>query len=422
MDRTRRLLTSEALGSYAAPHNTFLHVTKLMSPSSRQVVKPNNDTLYSSAWLDLRKGPLVLSVPDTAGRYYSLMFMDAYTNGWAYVGRRTTGTKAGRFVIVGPDRSGGLPDLPVLRSPTDTAWLLGRTLVEGPHDLAAATELIARYRLTTVEGADPEVAYFTGPTPSPQHTGTAGITFFDELCRVIAHNPLGPEEQAYAQRFAELGIGPGHIPSVEVTDSRVRAALETAGTMGDATLKLAVDSHEGHRAINPVVDGWAYNLLTGSYGQEYLLRARVAFQGVGALHPEEALYVTAQADAEGRPLDARRRYRLRFPAGALPPVAAFWSLTAYDQDQYLIRNPIRRYSVGDRTPGLVYGADGSLELQIQRDEPVEGVSNWLPIDGEAFELVLRCYQPADELLDGSYTVPALIAVHDDDKERSPWLC
>jgi hypothetical protein len=410
MQRTRHLLTS-ADHSYGAPVNSFAHSDRLMTPASRAVAKPNNDTVYSSAWLDLRGGPLVLEVPDMAGRYYSLQFMDAYTNAWAYVGRRTTGTEAGRFVVTGPAWAGDLPGLPVLASPTNTVWLLGRTLVHGPADLPAVRDLIRRYTLTPLQGEDGVPARYAGPLQSPHHLGSAGIAFFDEMCAAIADDPPPPEDGPVLKGFAELGIGPGRIPSAEVADPFVHHLLDTVGAAGDVLLSL---SHSPHDGMAPETDGWSYNLGTGSYGQRYLLRARVALQGLGAVHPQEALYASARKDVSGRPLDGQRRYLLRFLPGQFPPADAFWSLTAYGEDHFLIANPLGRYSLGDRTPGLVYGSDGSLEVLIQRDEPSHGTANWLPVGPGPFELTLRCYQPGPELLDGRYTIPPLVTLEDRD--------
>ena len=405
MERTKNLLTMAGNPIGVAP-NTFFHGDRLMTPKMREVVKPNNDTLYSSAWLDLRNGPLRLDVPDMAGRYYSLMFMDAYTNAWSYVGRRTTGTAAGSYVVVGPDWTGDLPDLTVLRAPTSTVWLLGRTLLDGEDDLPTASALIHRYSLTPLVESDPAPRY-TGPFRSPQNLGTVGIEFFDEMCAVWAQNPPPAQDEAYLATFAELGLAPGRTPSVETVNPVVRITLEQAGAVGDAllagimTTRLAALGAGGDH-------GWSLSLGIGSYGQNYLLRGIVCQQGIGALHPEEALYASGRTDSSGEKLDGKREYVLHFPAGQLPPVDSFWSVTAYDQDLFLIENPAERYSIGDRTPGLTLNADGSLDIWLQATEPAAGPANWLPVGDGPFELTLRCYQPRPELLDGTYTLPPVV--------------
>ncbi|MEU0227255.1 DUF1254 domain-containing protein [Streptomyces sp. NPDC006284] len=407
MDRTRKLLTGDH--AFGAPVNSFFHASRLLTADDRAVVKPNNDTLYSSAWLDLSREPLILSVPDTGGRYYSLFLMDAYTNGWGYVGRRTTGTRSARFVIAGPRWTGPPPGDPVLVSPTDTVWLLGRTLVDGPEDLFAARASMRQYTLEALSGGAAELERHRGPAPSTESLGAFGISFFDEMCAVWAKNPPPAAERPFLDAWGRLGLAAGRVPSEEVRDPLARTVLERIGLVGDPLLALSTPSSGDGPPAVPRRNGWDYQLATGSYGQNFLLRARVAYQGIGAVHPREALYVTCRADAAGRPLRGDRRYVLRFPPGRLPPVDAFWSITAYGADQYLIPNSVGRHSIGDRTRGLISGADGSLDILIQTSEPAQGTANWLPVGEGPFELVLRCYQPKAELLDGRYAVPPLEA-------------
>ncbi|MGI5472854.1 DUF1254 domain-containing protein [Streptomyces sp. CA-132043] len=419
MERTRKLLTHRE-HRRGAPANTFQHRSKLATPRDREIVKPNNDTLYSSAWLDLSHGPLILEVPDVDGRYYSFQFLDAYTNTWAYVGRRVTGTAASRHLIVGPqghESLPGLPDLPVLKAPTNTVWLLGRTIVDGEPDLEAATDLITRYRLTPVAGeGDAAAEWSTGPMPSPHDIGAAGISFFDELGSALLLNPPPASETGLLDRFASLGIGPGLRPS-ETADDLTRPALEQAVRFADRLLE-ARESMRGGKATRgadgergdksgAARTGWSYDLDIGAYGQNYLLRALIARHGLGALTAEEAVYASTRRDAAGHRLSGQHAYRLHFPADRLPPVAAFWSLTAYDQDNFLVENAIDRYAIGDRTPGLAHGDDGSLDILVQHHEPAEGTSNWLPAPPGDFELTLRFYQPRQEMLQGRYVLPPI---------------
>lgn len=406
MSRTKRLLLARSKGEAAL--NQFVHGTRLLTHKDREVIRPNNDTLYSSAWLDLRGGPVVLEVPDLADRYYSFQFMDAYTNSWAYIGRRTTGTRAASFVIVGPDFAGEAPDgAQLLRSPTPTVWLLGRTLVLSQQDLPAVAELIRHYRLSAVEPdgvaqeAEGKREREEQEAPlSPHAIAAAGIHYFDELGEAMAADPPPRAEAELIERFAQAGIGPGLRPSAE-EDPRRRRCLEQGMLLGEDLVSRARSTGRS------VVNGWSYSLDLGAYGTNYLLRAEVARYGLGALHPEEALYAQARTDAAGEPLHGSRRYVLRFGRGTQPPVDAFWSLTLYGPDGFLVDNPLGRYSIGDRTEGLQVGSGGELEIQIQADPPPQGPSNWLPAPRERFELSLRCYQPRSELLEGRYAFPAV---------------
>ncbi|MER7877655.1 DUF1254 domain-containing protein [Streptomyces solisilvae] len=409
MERTRKQLTHRWRHG-ATPVNTFYHRSRLETPRSRDVVKPNNDTLYSSAWLDLTHGPVTLDVPDVGDRYYSLQFLDAYTNTFAYVGSRTTGPAACSHLIVGPDgrhsRLPGRSDLPVVKAPTNTVWLLGRTLVDGESDLEAASELITRYRLTPAARSEDDAAWFTGPTPAPHDIGATGIAFYDELGAALTRNPPPAEETGLLERFATVGIGPGLQPS-ETSDAMTRLALDQSVTFAAGLLDARARKSARAKKNGTAGTGWTYELDLGTYGQDYLLRAIIARHGLGALTAEEAVYASTRRDAAGDRLHGDHAYRLRFAADRLPPVDAFWSLTAYDQDNFLVDNPIDRYTLGDRTAGLAYGNDGSLDILVQHHEPAEGTTNWLPVPADDFELTLRCYQPREEMLQGQYVLPAV---------------
>jgi len=410
MERTKRLFTEQG-NRISSPFNTFRHRAKLATPRDREIVKPNNDTLYSTAWLDLSRGPVILEVPDADGRYYSFQFLDAYTNTWAYVGRRTTGTAAGRHLVVGPRWRGelpglpGRPDVPVLKAPTDTVWLLGRTIVDGEHDLKAASELMEQYRLSPAEGGDGGPAWSSGPVLSPHDIGAAGIAFFDELGAALALNPPPASESALLERFASVGVGAGRRPSQETPDGLTGLALEEAVRFGDRLL-AARESTRGEKSGDKGT-GWSYDLDIGTYGQNYLLRAIVARHGLGALTAEEAVYASTRKDAAGERLNGENAYRLHFDADRLPPVDAFWSLTVYDEENFLVENSLGRYALGDRTPGLAHGGDGSLDILVQHGEPAEGTSNWLPAPRGDFELTLRFYQPRQEMLQGNYVLPPI---------------
>jgi len=145
-----------------------------------------------------------------------------------------------------------------------------------------------------------------------------------------------------------------------------------------------------------------------SWGSDYLTRARVARNLIGALGIEEAMYPTAEVDIHGLELNGSKRYELRFPPGNGPQVGAFWSLTMYRRSDCLfVANPIGRYSIGDRTRGLRYEADGSLVIRLQATDPGPD-HNWLPApDGEAFYVVLRLYQPKSVHLESRYHYPGL---------------
>jgi hypothetical protein len=392
------------------PRNQIVSIAQLVEPEVRTVVSPNVDTTYTVGQIDLSDGPLVVDVPDTAGRYYVLQFMDAYSNTFAYIGRRTTGTGAGSRVLVPPGYGGTLPaGARPIRSPTNLIWLIGRTLVRSAADLPAVTELMRGYRLT------PAASWATGTRTAPLVLGAfppmqnrlvlpRGLGFYDELGAVLAANPPPRGDACALRAFRAAGIGPGRTPSSGAAGA-VRAGLAAAPAAGARLVRRAVARSNAHsRRRN---HGWLVPLgYIGDYGRNWLGRAVIARFALGANTAAETVYPAAITDSRGRALRGRFRYRLRFPRGKLPPADAFWSLTMYDADGFLHPNALRRYAIGDRTPGLRRGRDGSLTLAIQHARPGGRVAaNWLPAPSGAFRMILRIYEPRRSVLRGTWRPP-----------------
>jgi hypothetical protein len=393
------------------PANTLISVAKLVEPAVKTVVLPNHDTAYTVAQLDLSRGPLVIDVPDTAGRYYVLQLLDAYSNTFRYIGRRTTGTDAGSFALVPPGFRGALPaGVSRIVSPTPLVWLLGRTLVRDETEIPAVTPLLAGYTATPLErwAADqrqPTVVLRTFP-PQPPISLPRGLAFFDALGAHLGENPPPARDACAVRSFAGAGIGPGRTPSVEARGP-VRAGLEAARRYGPRLLSAAVRRSNAYsRRRN---HGWLVQpAYVGNYGRNYLGRAVTARVVLGANTREETVYPLGFTDSRGRPLGGRHRYTIRFERGQLPPVGAFWSLTMYGGDGYLYPNPLGRYAVGDRTRGLRRGRDGSVTIFIQHQRPAGAArSNWLPAPAGRFRVALRLYEPRRSALSGGWRPPPL---------------
>ena len=404
MHRTRQTaVLGLGKASGTARPNAFTHRRTLIDASYRRVTTPNNDTLYSSAWLDLAGGPLVLSVPDTGGRYYSLAFMDMYTNNFAYVGRRETGTRPGRYLIVGPDWKGtGTGGMPVIKSPTCAVWLLGRILVDGPDDLPAVHAIQDALRLESARGdsGGAMAGSAMDERPPPANPGDAAA-YFALVNRLLALYPPPARDAGLLQSWRPAGIGPGLTP-----DPGTLAAGFEAGRQR---------VYDRSAPLGRTVDGWQYPPLSlGDFGTDFLLRARVALVGLAALSPAEAYYLMGNVDRGGAPLTGGRAYVLRFQSGRLPPVDAFWSLTMYevqsDGRAYFVDHPSQRYALGDRSRGLERDPDGGLTLYLQPDPPAEPKrrANWLPAPAAGrMRLALRFYQPRAEILDGRWRAPPI---------------
>jgi hypothetical protein len=407
--------TRKGLGSTpAAAFNRFSHSPKLAGPQDR-FVSINNDTIYSIAQVDVGGGPLLLRVPDTADRYYVLQFVDAWTDNFAYVGRRATGTAAGAFLLVPPGWQGDAPPgIRVIEFPTTVGSIVGRWACDGPDDLPAVRAL---QRGLSLEPYGTAAAPAGIPDPAAVATE---LMFFEQLRTWMQAFPPSEADRAYQQRFASLGLLDPASPYAESPP-----ALAEALTAGADTAKQTIETTLRQGGQAPVVDGWTLTYHMFDYNLDhlgpgtiddpawkipdrqasYLYRALAARGGLWGNHGYEAAYPMTYTDADGDQLDGRNHYTLTFTQD--PPVDAFWSITMYDlPDFYLVANPIDRYSIGDRTAGLRRDEDGSLTIVIQHEPPAD-ISNWLPAPADPFRPIMRLYQPRAAVLDGSYQIPPI---------------
>lgn len=398
--------TMQALAPATGVNQLFAQ-QQLSDPTSRSVVAPNVDTLYDVAVLDLRNGPLVLTVPEIQDRYYAFQFLDMYTEAFAYVGTRATGGAAGSSVIAPPGWDGELPpESELISAPTPLVFLLGRFLVFSADDLPATRDVMARVRLEPLEplsGEPHSAASSLGAPPgTPQQVADAGAAFFDELGDALSVNPPASEaDRAALERFAAIGVGPGRHPAADGTPES-RAALAKGVADGAARIK------EGIASSTISVNGWDTARDLGRYGDDFLLRAAIAQSGWGANVREEAVYLSSREDADGEAYSVTRDYVLHFDADELPPAKAFWSLTLYGPDMFLVENAAERYAIGDRTPGLQFSSDGSLDIYLQQSPPPGRESNWLPTPAGSFVLILRIFLPEPTVLDGTYRLPGVM--------------
>ena len=419
MYRTRWQATANEQNPFRQKLNRFLHVPTLATDRTRAVTTPNNDTLYSSAWLELSGDPMFLTVPPMGELYYSYAFMDLFTNNFAYVSHRLNGGQPEPHMIVGPAWQGDpSSEVKLIRAPTNSVWLLGRILVDGPEDLPAVRAMQTRTLLETPDQRNERRILETKelmrtrsivpPEPVadwPAPNKADPFDLFEVGMRAMGESPLRERDQAVLEELAPLKLRPKRKYDARAFSEAQRQAILAGIADGEAEIRAA-----GKR-YGRTVDGWSYGEKhLGNFGDDYLYRAVVALGGLAALEPAEAVYMTCNADGEGRPLSGANRYLLSFPAGALPPAKAFWSLAMYEVTAegraFFTENPIGRFAIGDRTRDLKRGPDGSLELYLQRDKPeADKVSNWLPAPAGAMRLVLRAYQPEDALVDGRYRVP-----------------
>ena len=402
---------------YIGPENQLRMVRQFPNAQFKEVVRPNVDTLYTTAFISMKEGPWAFEMPANNKRYELMPFMDAWTNVFASPGTRTSGNQGGTYLLAGPEWNGQVPKgMTLLKSPTDMVWLIGRTQTNGTADFATVHELQNRLRLSkwpqppdslsastdSKRDAQPSWQVSTEPslTPVAQMKALNTTEFFNRLMKLMVSNPPSPEDAPLLARLAQLEIKPG------------QAVHLSASNALSFSLGRWIANQRVMKALNTKAqDGsWSYPPLNlGRYGTDYNTRAAVAMVGLGANLPEDAMYPNTVLDHQGQALNGKHRYRLHFAANELPPVKAFWSITAYGADEFLIDNPLQRFAIGDRDP-LVFNADGSLDLWVQATPPSqkEAAANWLPVQmGAPFLLNARLYWPEDKALNGQWKMPVV---------------
>jgi hypothetical protein len=391
--------------SFGSP-NVFTHLREFPPADFRAVVRPNFDTLYSIAWLDLNAGPVILHIAGTDDRYFMLPMLDMWSDVFANPGKRTTGTAAAGFLVTGPGYLGEVPaGLEVIEAPTPHVWIIGRTQTDGPADYPAVHAVQDGYRIEIPGAATalvPESDQVASGEPLAIVNTMDVMDYFAYAAKLLAVNPPHPTDFSILARIARLGIIAGEAFDAHRFDDEERAQIEAGRTdaltaMGSALPTLGTSIH-----------GWTVMTDTiGVYGNAYLKRAVVAMIGLGANPPEDAVYPLLTVDADGNPPSGDNDYLLHFEAGALPPVDAFWSVTMYDADGFPVTNDLNRFALGDRDP-LHYNDDGSLDLFLQHASPgTERESNWLPAPLGPIGLTMRLYAPRDAVLSGAWQPPAV---------------
>ncbi|SFK50855.1 DUF1254 domain-containing protein [Methylocapsa palsarum] len=422
MDVSRKQFTNIEQGKEIGrgPMNSFINVPEFPAADFRSVVRPNFDTLYSIAWLDLANEPIVVSAPDTNGRYYLLPMLDMWTDVFASPGWRTTGTQAQTFLVASPGWRPALRDklsetlkLPKgtqrIDAPTPYVWIIGRTQTDGPQDYDAVHQIQAGFKVTPLSQwgkkpkqapvkIDPSVDMKT--PPKLQVDTMPAAKFYAYAAEILKLQPPHLTDQPILARLKRIGFEAGKSFDFDKLDPAVAAALASAPADAQKLMAWKIPT------IARVVDGWSLNTDTmGVYGNYYLKRALVAQLGLGANLPEDAVYPLNLGDSAGKPLDGENKYKLHFDKDSLPPVNAFWSVTLYDKDGFQVANPLNRFAVSSWMP-FRKNSDGSLDLYFQNESPgADDEANWLPAPKGPFNLTMRLYAPKSEVLTGVWAPP-----------------
>lgn len=422
MDVTRKQMTNVEAGKERGrgPANAFANLAAYPTADMKVVVRPNFDTLYSTAWLDLTKEPMIVSAPDTQGRYYLLPMLDMWTDVFASPGWRTTGTEANDFLVIPPgwksDRHEKLiekmklpQNIQRIEAPTPYVWIIGRVKTDGPQDYSAVHQIQAGFKITPLSQwgkpakpaaakIDPSVDAQT--PPKQQVDNMSAGEFFSYAAEVLKAQPPHLTDQPILARLRRIGFEVGKSFDLEKQEPAVARALADAPRDAQKVMEWKLPT------LARVVNGWSMNTDTmGVYGNYYLKRAIIARLGLGANLPEDAVYPVNLGDASGRPLDGTKRYRIHFEKSELPPVDALWSITLYDDQGYQVANPLNRFALSSWMP-LNFNSDGSLDLYFQSDSPgAEKEANWLPAPKTPFNLTMRLYAPKQAVLTGEWAPP-----------------
>jgi hypothetical protein len=417
IDKTREVMTNTVKPSGSkAPINQFANLKEYPSVSNHAVTAPNADTLYSMAFLDLSKAPIVFSHPDMGKRFYMFPVLDAYTNVLRTPGAKEDGGASATYVITGPDWKGGqLPKgATEIKSPTNTVWILGRTYSSGtPADNAEVHKLQAQYRLSPL-GASADDQPPPGKMDAKVDTKTAvrdqvnalkAEEFFARGAALMGPNPPSAADKPMVEKMAKLGIVPGQPFDTSKLPSEVVAAIQAAPKAADERIKAQA------KKGTTVVNGWMLTTKAGRYGTDYDQRAFITAIGLGANMPDQAIYPFAETDGDARKLTGTNKYIVHFASGATPPVKGFWSITMYTPQMFFYPNPLNRYTVSSRTT-FHKNADGSIDVFVQHDKPAsqDQQANWLPAPKGPFAVMMRLYWPDDSkpsILDGSWKPPAV---------------
>jgi hypothetical protein len=415
MDVTRQVLTAapgpNSEGT-AAPINQLAKMPHYVSPYFTNVVRISLNSLWTTGFLDLDQEPTVLSVPDTNDCYYIFSVMNMWTDVFASIGKRTTGTAPGNFLIAGPKWQGLNPaDIKqTYRCPTRYAWSLGQTQANGPDDFAAVNAIQAGYKLTPLSAWGTPYAPPTNVpvdnkvdlkvTPPDQVARMDAGEFFGRLAIAMKDNPPYAVDERPLYRLKKLGIEPGKEFDINKIDPAIARGLQRA--MKEAPIKL----NEGTATMKNV-NGWIQPHDLGRYGTDYDTRAGIAFAGLGADLQEDTIYPIAFVDGEGKRLDAANKYVMHYEKGGFTPTNATWSVSLYQGPNY-VPNPLNRYDIAPWMP-LNYNPDGSLDIYIQAMSPgKDKEANWLPAPARGeFNIVIRNYWPREEAFNGVYKNPPI---------------
>jgi hypothetical protein len=395
-----------------APLNRFSMLTDYVDPTERDVACPNQDVVYGAGIVALDLSPVVVQVPEFGERFWVYQIVDLRTDSFAEIGSMY-GTKPGFYLLVGRNWDGKVPNgiIKTFRATTNTGIVGPRVAqADTAADRAAVRSLIQNidiYPLSMFDGNMKchdwsKLPNFPKPASSGGHAETKWVfpeKFFDQIQEVLDDAPpLLGEQARYAEVFALL--------EALQQDSKLKAAAIDEATKAEE--EVISPLLQFRSAGIPLPHNWMTITNGAAFGTDYFTRTAVAKSNILVNAPRQARYFYQDLDDNAGRLNGANRYVITFAAGALPPVKGFWSLTLYDEFHFFVPNAIQRYSVGTKNKDLRTGADGSLTIYVQADEPSDPTqrANWLPSPKNGdFSLFIRAYWPEEPIETGEWTPP-----------------
>ncbi|MCX5391692.1 DUF1254 domain-containing protein [Streptomyces sp. NBC_00094] len=395
------------------PPGTLGMLHDYITPDERLVACPNQDVVYGFGILDARRGPSVIQVPDFGGRFWVYQVVDQRTESIARLGAMYD-TKPGYYLLAPTGWDGEVPAgiEGVFRFDTRIAVCIPRVFMnDTDEDRAAVQPLIDRivaYPLAEYTG-EPHTTDWSQAPSYPAGDSTSGEqetqwvdprTFFDLLPAVLDEVPPRPGEEALYGLFRSL---------VDEAAANPQSAEVLREEAVDANTTLVQELFRFRNIGVPLDHHWSTQRNGAAFGGDYLSRTAMGKANIFVNAPTETAYFYQDQDATGDPLTGEHGYALTFPAGSLPPVKGFWSVTLYNEHHFFHRNDLHRYSLGTKNTGLRLGADGSLTLYAGARPPADpqDLPNWLPAPTGPFALYLRAYWPDPTALDGTWRPPAV---------------
>lgn len=410
-ERTKRLMTTTR-GFGHAPLNSFYHSNHLLTPDDKEISNPLPDTLYSSAFLDLRNQPMIMQTPKIKDRFYNLQIMDAYANIIAIVSSRTRGEVAGQFFITGPHYIGATPaGFEHIHSSTNFVWITGHIAANSPEQVKSSYNYIRKYNLLPYNvylgkqkrQKPPALTAKVNPAYDPRKLGDAGIQYYDELGIALRENEPSGLSSSLMERFRSIGVGSGLNTSRNASRREIRDAYERAIVSAEIEIDRIIK-----KELLKNRNGWNYVIRDNVFDNNDSRRAALSKVYFGEILALEAIHPATSVDNNNVRLNGNWTYVLHFAKDKTPPVGAFWSIAAYNaQKRNLVENSLNRYALGSYSGNLTLNLDGSLDIYISANEPTGHTQNWLPVPRGNFYVMINMYNPTNDVISGKYTVPSL---------------